>query len=327
MSKRVARNVTPQPLHSRRYREDMVVRPLGVEDLEAVVGRVGTNLARDAARNPLINAAFSAEVFSLALAHAREHTWVALDEQGVVGHLYGALLESPADGPGAWVGPDGVSFDDGATLAALYATAGNSWTLRGARDHYVWARDDDEATRPWHDLGFARAQVRGVLDLSRRASAALTDGYALRRGGLVDLEIALRLDRILDAAEGRARHSVVDDVVAREEWRELLEDDDVNYYVVEFRGDAVAQCLTYPLSPRRGSFDDSLHVSAVVVTPTHQHRGVARALVDVALDDAWRAGFRYAETNWRVTNERAGSFWRRFGFTPTYVRLHRTNGL
>jgi hypothetical protein len=32
------------------------------------------------------------------------------------------------------------------------------------------------------------------------------------------------------------------------------------------------------------------------------------------------------ETNWRVTNRRAANFWLRYGFRPTYVRLHRTIG-
>ena len=69
-----------------------------------------------------------------------------------------------------------------------------------------------------------------------------------------------------------------------------------------------------------------MHLSAVSVRPGHEHRGVARALVDHALSDATEAGFDYAETNWRVTNRRAAQFWLRYGFVPTYVRLHRTIG-
>ena len=42
---------------------------------------------------------------------AANQTWVAEENGTIAGHLYGALLESPEYGKGAWVGPDGVSFD------------------------------------------------------------------------------------------------------------------------------------------------------------------------------------------------------------------------
>ena len=304
----------------------MLVRPLELEDLESVVERVALNLAGDAAQNPLINPTFSAEAFALALSQVRDETWVAIGECGVVGHLYAALLESLDHGNGAWVGPDGVSFDDEETLAAIYATAGRAWVERGALEHFVWVRDDEAAARPWLELGFIRVHVRGVVELVDRARTSFAEEYRLRRGGLADLELALDLDRVLDEAERQGPSDSVPEESAtrREEWRELLEDDEVHHYVVEFAGDAVAQCLTYPLSPRRGSFADTLHVSAVVVVPDHQRRGVARALLDVALFDAHESGFRYAETNWRVTNSDAAHFWRRYGFVPTYVRLQRT---
>ena len=60
---------------------------------------------------------------------------------------------------------------------------------------------------------------------------------------------------------------------------DTLDDPDVHHYVVEYDGDRVAQCITFPLDPRRGSFDDTLHVSALAVRPEHEHRGIAQALV------------------------------------------------
>jgi ribosomal protein S18 acetylase RimI-like enzyme len=84
--------------------------------------------------------------------------------------------------------------------------------------------------------------------------------------------------------------------------------------------------MTYPLDPRRGSFNHTVHLSAVAVHNEHQHRGVGQAMVAGALEDAQRAGFHYAEVNWRVVNDGADVFWRRYGFRPTYVRLHRTSG-
>lgn len=306
----------------------MIVRPLEPRDVDAVVARVKERLIDDARKNPLLNSDFSSEHFSRALNDALNQTWVVDDGGRVVGHLYGALLESTEYGNGAWIGPDGVSFDNIDQLAALYATAGATWIAKGALEHYAWVFDDPSDTTPWYELGFARMHVRGVLSLSKERPRQLPEGYTIRRGGADDLQIALTIDRVLDEAQRQGpSFSINFEHASRaDELLEALEDVEVHYYVVEHSGVGVAQCLTFPLETRRGSHDHTLHVSAVAVMPEHEHRGVARALIDHALNDALAAGFHYVETNWRVTNRRAANFWVRYGFQPTYVRVHRTIG-
>jgi len=306
----------------------MTVRPLEPRDVDAVVARVRDRLRSDARRNPLLSTDFSDEHFARALTDAMDQTWVLDDNDRVTGHLYGALLESTEYGNGAWIGPDGVSFDDTDELAALYATAGADWIAQGALEHYAWVFDDPLDTAPWYELGFARMHVRGVMSLSEERPHRLPSSYSIRRGGPDDLQLALAIDETLDEAQrlGPSFSISFEHTARADEMLEALEDDEVHHYVVEHAGRGVAQCLTFPLEARRGSFDHTLHVSAVAVVPGHEHRGVARALVDHALNDAFVAGFRHVETNWRVTNRRASTFWVRYGFRPTYVRLHRTIG-
>jgi ribosomal protein S18 acetylase RimI-like enzyme len=306
----------------------MIVRPLELRDVDVVVARVRAQLTHDARHNPMLSPMFSDEDFAHALRHASDQTWVAEENDRVVGHLYGALLESPEYGHGAWVGPDGVSFDDDDALANLYAAAATSWIGEGALEHYVWVFDQIGDTTPWYELGFARMHVRGVLALGDRRRHRLAPDYQLRRGGVDDLPLAIELDQVLDDAQrlGPSFSLFLEHASRPEELFEALNDDEVHHYVVEYRGRGVAQCLTFPLEARRGSFDRTLLVSAVAVKPEHEHRGVARALIDHALNHAQNAGFTHVETNWRVTNRRAASFWRRYGFRPTYVRLHRTVG-
>jgi len=323
MSKRVARKVTAQPLHTPKDGELMIVRALQGGDLGVVATRVEQRLVSDAQRNPLVNPHFDSAVFTAALAHATDHTWVARERGLIVGHLFGALLESAEYGWSAWVGPDGVSFDDETALFALYRTANASWVRDGAREHFVWVFDAETDTRPWRELNFYPAHRRGIMSLATVANHELPPGYVLRRGGVGDLELALTLDRVIDAAE--SFKGANDANVSEAQWRELLDDDEVTHYVVEYSGRGVAQCVTYPLAPRRGSFDDTVHVSAVAVLDEHQHRGVAQALVTTALLDARTSGAHYAETNWRVTNEPADAFWTEYGFLPTYVQLRRTS--
>jgi ribosomal protein S18 acetylase RimI-like enzyme len=306
----------------------MIVRRLESDDIDRVVERVKERLSLDARRHDLVNPNFKEELFAEALAHATNQTWVAEDAGDIVGHLYGALLESSEYGKGAWVGPDGVSFDSPEILDALYAEAGLAWIENEAIEHYAWIFDDVVDTAPWYELGFARMHARGVLALQGPREEAWPLGYSLRRGGPLDLETALSLDHILDEAQqrGPSFSLFVEHASRPEEMLDTLEDPEVRHYLVEYDGDAVAQCITFPLDPRRGSFDDTLHVSALAVRPEHEHRGVAQALVRRALNDAHSAGFRFAEANWRVSNHRAAHFWQRYGFRTTYVRLHRTIG-
>jgi ribosomal protein S18 acetylase RimI-like enzyme len=306
----------------------MIVRRLESHDIDLVVRRVKKRLTLDARRHELVNPNFSDQHFGEALAHAMSQTWVAEEAGEIVGHLYGALLESPEYGKGAWVGPDGVSFDSSEILDALYAEAGLAWIENEAIEHYAWIFDDAVDTSPWYELGFARMHARGVLALDGPREEAWPLGYSLRRGEPADLEVALELDHILDDAQQRGPSFAlfVEHGSRPEEMFDTLDDPDVRHYVVAYDGEAVGQCITFPLDPRRGSFDDTLHISALAVRPEHEHRGVAQALVRRALNDADAAGFRYAETNWRVTNHRAAQFWLRYGFSITYVRLHRTIG-
>jgi len=304
------------------------VRQLDFGDVDDVVGRVVERLAHDARVQPLVNPLISTELFSESLRQVTDHTWIAEQDGALVGHLYGALLESEVYGNGVWIGPDGVSFDTTDILSDLYSTAGAMWIERGALEHYVWTIDDITSTQPWYEMGFARMHMRGVLKLDDRVDHALPEGYVLRRGGVEDIEIAVALDDELDAVQrvGPSFSIGLDHSSKREDLLETLEEPDVHHYVVECGADAVAQCITFPLPHRRGSFEHTLHLSAVTVDAAHRHLGVGTAMVDAALRNARNAGFHYVETNWRVTNRRARNYWQAYGFEPTYVRLHRTIG-
>jgi ribosomal protein S18 acetylase RimI-like enzyme len=305
------------------------VRPLEMSDVDAVVDRVVQRLALDARLQPLVNPLISTELLKMSLYEVTDQTWVAQQNGDVVGHLYGALLESEPYGNGVWIGPDGVSFDNTDILSDLYSAAGASWIERGALEHYVWTIDDVAGTQPWYEMGFARMHMRGVLPLDRDFNHALPDGYALRRGTVEDLDIAVALDDELDAVQrvGPSFSIGLDHTSKGDDLLETLEDPEVHHYIVEYEGHAIAQCITFPLPPRRGSFDHTLHLSAVTVDAEHRYRGVGTALVDAALRDAQQESFDFVETNWRVTNRRARNYWLGYGFEPTYVRLHRTIGL
>jgi ribosomal protein S18 acetylase RimI-like enzyme len=305
-----------------------VIRHLEEGDIDQVVRRISHRLMDDAVLQPLVNPMFDAEHMAHALREATQQTWVCEEDGVIVGHLYGALLDSETYGNGVWIGPDGASFMNTDVLSDLYSVAGARWIEHGALEHYVWTLDDGAMTQPWYELGFARMHMRGVLALGGARTHELPDGYRLRRGGVDDLDVAVALDDELDAVQmvGPSFSIGLSHVGKRDELLETLEDPEVHHYLVENDDGAIAQCITFPLPARRGSFEGTLHLSAVTVHADHRRMGIATAMVDAALNDAQAAGFAYVETNWRVTNRRARNYWLTYGFTPTYVRLHRTIG-
>jgi len=100
----------------------------------------------------LVNPLISIPLFADSLNRATDQTWIAENDGAIVGHLYGALLESEVYGNGVWIGPDGVSFDTTDILSDLYSFAGATWIERGALEHYVWTIDDIAATQPWYEM-------------------------------------------------------------------------------------------------------------------------------------------------------------------------------
>jgi len=297
-------------------------------DVEAVVHRIARHLIDDAEHCAWVNPALDDEILRRALRDSRAATWIALEGDRVTGHLYGAILEGGSYARGVWVGPDGASWDDADTLADLYAVAGQEWIDQDALDHYVWVLDNEESTRPWYELGFARMHMRGVLALEQRPVRALPARYTRRTGTLDDLNLAVRLTQEIDRSQARGPSFALDHHAGslRHELAETLSDPEVAYHLVEYDGIGIGQCITFPLEPRRGSFDATLHLSAVAVLDEHQGRGVASALLDAVTCEALDDGYNFVETNWRVTNQRAQRYWTHYGFHPTYVRLHRRIG-
>lgn len=305
-----------------------VVRKLEAGDIDGVVARVAQRLAADATLNPLVNPEFSVDLFRAALASATSSTWIDLRDGQLVGHLYGALLEDPTYGTGAWIGPDGVSFNDGDALAVLYAAAGEEWIAKGATEHFVWTLDDPSTTSAWLELGFARMHTRGVTQIHDEHHD-LVEPFTLRIGTFDDLELAIKLDDELERAQsqGPSFSRGLSKASQRDDWIETLSDPDTRHFIVDAHGVSIAQCVTFPLPDQRGSFDSTIHLSAVVVLEGYRNQGVARAMVDAALSDAHERGFAYAETNWRITNRQAAQYWTDYGFTTTYARFHRTIGI
>ena len=296
-------------------------------DLDEIVNRVVTHQHELALRCDLIQGGIDTNEFARELAASAHDILVARENGHVVGHLRGTILDSDIFGHSAWMNPGGLSYDTSQVLEALYTESADQWLARNATRHYVWVPPHE--ANPWLDLGFAYMHQRGALKISRHPVASLPTEFSMRRGDLDDLEIAIELDDVLSDAQSRGPSYAIglSRSTHRDDWIETLEDPDVYYLIVEYDGHPVAQCATYTLPQRIGTFASSIHLSAVCVREDHQRMGVARAMVDHVVQRAATNGYSYVETNWRVTNRRAARYWTSYGFSPTYVRLHRNVGV
>ena len=290
-----------------------------------MVGRIEHQLRADASRNSLVNPELDRQLLLDSLRHTENSAWVYELDDDIGGHLYGAVL-SDRCGPVSWTGPDGSSFDGAEVLDALLLEAVREWRGRGVKEHRVWCLSEPDRVMSWTDSGYSLFSVRGARELVTHDSRSLPMGYSLRRGTPDDFERAIELDAVLDTAQAVDVRSKSSSELAadQEDLFATLNDLETHHYVVEFDKRVIAQCVTFPAPPRRGSFDNTLYLSEVVVDPHHQRRGVASAMLDAALNDAIAKGFRYAAVQWRSANLGATLYWTSYGFHPTYVRLQRT---
>ena len=306
----------------------LTVGPLTLDRVGDVVHRVLEQQRRVADRHPLINGIVDSAILAEQLSSPAADVRIALRGDEVVGHLRGTTLDSSSFGRSVWISPEGVSFDNEEVLEHLYVAQCDRWLADGADRQYVWTPLDDGVVA-WLHLGFSFMHQRGAMVVASAPPRPLPVGYTIRRGDIDDLATALSLDDHLhDAQEAGPSYALgLDTSTQRDEWIETLEDPDVTYVVVEHEGVAVAQCATFEVPERLGSFPRSIHLSAVTVHEDHRNRGIAGAMVDDVLGRARESGATYAETNWRVTTRRAARYWISYGFKPTYVRLHRHVGV
>ena len=205
---------------------------------------------------------------------------------------------------------------EGEEIREAYARESADWPPL----HFAIAEATPEGLDPWYRLGFAQMHAYGV-----RASGGervAVPGVTIRRGGVDDLETALRIDRLItDAQAVSPSYSAVAAAEApdRASWEETLAAEDTSYFVAEDETGVVGHTTLYP-DPTDA---EALHLASTAVVAAARGRGIGVALTVHAL--AYTAEQRYPrlKTNWRVTNLAASRFWRARGFEQTHIRLAR----
>jgi len=266
---------------------------------------------------------------------ALQHAWrregagglVALRGGEPAGYLLGREAENRFWDRHVFVDRAGHAASDAETLRRLWAAAAETWWDAGIRRFFANVPSTPERLDPWMRLGFAQMH-QDAISASGGGGAALPDGVTIRRGGVDDLETAIRINRLIAATQLESpSFSGLEPSDERDDWIETLEDPSVAWFVAERGGEPLGHATLYEPDPDLGTPPDSVFLASTATLPEARGLGVGLTLTAHALAWARESGYGTVVTNWRVTNLLASRFWPARGFRPTYVRLHRAPGV
>jgi GNAT superfamily N-acetyltransferase len=254
---------------------------------------------------------------------------VALRAGRSVAYVVAQIRDHGAFGRHAWVAHAGHAAIDPEALRSCYALAAESWVDAGATRHYVLVPPLLPDLDPWYRLGFHHMHVEAIRETGAD-EVPFPQEIQLRRGGIDDLDTAMRLDRLIYDTQGATPSFgwvPEDEEARRADWIETLEDPSCAYWVAERAARPVAHATLYDAVPGFATPEGAIHLASTAVDAEERRSGIGSALTSHVLRWARDQGAATMVTNWRITNLEASRFWPARGFRPTYHRLHRLVGV
>jgi GNAT superfamily N-acetyltransferase len=311
---------------------DIETGPLGAAQLDEAAELFANRLDELAADVPGLPVHSAGEILGLLRRIAARGSGTAAIRDG---HLIGYLCAVGVDGargPGmaAYVPEWGWAVDPSAPdelLTRLYSTASEQWLARGWTRHLISCLAiEGRVERELAWLGFAPCVIDAVRDLSKAIEVTAPAGVTFERAGQVDIAGLAQLDRILEdhlRASPTFLHRDVAQPAARvSDW---LGDADRILWVARFDGRPVSfVCLSRQADGAARVVCDPgvVHVVAACTHPEFRSRGIAEALLAMALQGGHGDGYVTAAVDFETANPLARRFWPRF-FTPVCVSYER----
>jgi GNAT superfamily N-acetyltransferase len=250
---------------------------------------------------------------------------VALRGGRVAGYLLGRAAMSRQWGRHVFVDRAGHAAEDAELVRDLFTSAATRWWDAGVRRFFAVVPSLPERLDPWTRLGFAQMHQDAARETAD--GPASVEGIDVRRGGVEDVDLALRVDALIGATQERSPSFAPHVPHTRSDWVETLAEPEVAYFVAERDGRPLGHSTLYPADPGFATPADAVFVASTATVPEARGTGAGLALVANALAWARAEGYGTIWTNWRVTNLAASRFWPARGFRPTYTRLVREPGI
>jgi len=302
--------------------------PFAEEHLDAVAGLLAAAHEVHRAAEPLLAAADGRAELERVWRREGAGGLVAFRGGEPAGFLVGRIAENALWGRHVVVDRAGHAAVDAETLRGLWAAAAETWWAAGTRRFFANVPSTPERLDPWYRLGFAQMHQDAIRATGGGDETPLPAGVEIRRGGVEDIETAIRINRLIAETQLAApSFSGLEPSDERDDWIETLEDPSVAWFVAERDGEPLGHATLYEPGPDLGTPSDAVFLASTATLPAARGLGVGLALTEHALTWARGSGHGSIVTNWRVTNLLASRFWPARGFRPTYVRLHRGPGV
>jgi len=301
--------------------------PFAEEHLDAAAGLLAAEHDAHRTAEPLLAAADARGELERAWRRDGAGGLIAFRSGSPAGYLVGREAENATWDRHVFVDRAGHAAADAETLRGLWAAAAETWWDGGIRRFFANVPSTAERLDPWYRLGFAQMH-QDAIRATAGGEAPSPAGVTIRRGGLEDIETAIRINRVIAATQLEApSFSGLEPSDERDDWIETLEDPTVAWFVAERDGEPFGHATLYEPGPDLGTPSDAVFLASTATLPEARGLGVGLALTEHALAWSRESGYGTIVTNWRVTNLLASRFWPARGFRPSYVRLHRAPGV
>ncbi|MGZ4149763.1 MAG: N-acetyltransferase family protein [Actinomycetota bacterium] len=301
------------------------LEPFGPSHVAGAAALLGARHARHRAAEALLPDSDPAAALEETLGRADMSGVMALREGLPVAFIVAQVSDHSAFGRHAWIAHAGHAATEPEALRDCYAAAADAWVGAGATRHYVLVPTLPADLDPWYRLGFHHMHVEAIRETGAD-EVPFPPGIQLRRGGIDDLDTAMRLDRLISDTQGATPSFgwvPEDEEARRADWIETLEDPSCAYWVAERAGRPVAHATLYDAFPGFATPEGAIYLASTAVVAEERGSGIGTALTSHVLRWARDQGAATMVTNWRMTNLEASRFWPARGFRPTYHRLHR----
>lgn len=269
------------------------------------------------------------------LAQPKTMGLAAIMEGKLIAYLIGTPTVNSIRGRHVWIHPAGLGIDPTQSLDLfrdLYAQLGTLWVRNGFFDHFVQAFAEQAWLEPWLKLGFAYEQAHALHDLENFGCCHSPRNLDLviRQATGADRRLVQSFSKLIPQAHagspvwGVALPEDLSEI--NEGYGELLDEQGTSIWLA-FLGERPVGIHVYRTWKDGGTDllipNGATRLTVASTVEDARGLGVSGSLLAVGLEDARSKGFRFCETDWRVTHLLSSRHWPRRGFVPVAYRLVR----